>query len=72
MPDAFYTHVSDTLATLRDEGLYKPERVMTTPQDPRVRGTPPPPPPSPLSLLDSKLKFSLMVVSNPQFCSCFE
>ncbi|MGV6804130.1 MAG: glycine C-acetyltransferase, partial [Ruegeria sp.] len=32
MADAFLSHVSDTLSQIKAEGLYKTERMITSPQ----------------------------------------
>ncbi|MCV6586044.1 MAG: glycine C-acetyltransferase [Marinibacterium sp.] len=36
MSDAFLSHISDTLARIEDEGLYKHERMITSPQGGRI------------------------------------
>ena len=37
--DAFYAHLRQELQTLREDGLYKSERILTTPQGALVRTT---------------------------------
>ena len=37
MYGAFQTHLSEQLGEIRDNGLYKSERIITSPQDVRIQ-----------------------------------
>lgn len=39
MNDSFLSHLSDTLDSIREDGLFKAERVITTPQSPHISVT---------------------------------